>query len=136
MKKKYLSALASVLCSAALAVSLSGCGSGASNSEGNNAPAEQEQTQVTADQVESNLQGSWNAADGLSITTFNGGNFTMESTEGGPTFEGTYEIDTEGSTVKCTIVASDGNLAVTFPYKMDGDAFKLYKKDGSEMTKA
>ncbi len=91
-----------------------------------------EEKVLTADDVETALQGAWDAPNGTGTFTFTNGTLTIESQ--GSSLSGSYEIDTEGSQINASLDASNGTVQIAIPYTYD-DTLKIYNNNQEELTK-
>ena len=80
---------------------------------------EEADTELSEEEIDEQLQGEWvlNAGQG-SVFSFDDGVMTVESD--GMTLTGTYDINTEDSTINGHFKTNDGQIAnVHLPYKID-----------------
>ena len=80
--------------------------------------------EVSADDVDAALQGSWQmGTDGT--WTFDQGAITFEGN--GASLSGTYEVDVDKSAIKGHLEASDGTVNITLPFEYDGKTLKVFR---------
>lgn len=84
--------------------------------------------------VDAQLQGEWMADEASGFSFHDGAVYLGQ--DGEEQLSGEYTINEADSTIDCTLHASDGDLSVSLPYKVEDGAFHLYKNgDGDEMTR-
>lgn len=93
--------------------------------------ASEEKEEVTADVIDTALQGTWSIAGG----SFNFHNGNVDLLSQGQTVPGTYEINTSESVINGTFQANDGNLSITLPYSYSDGVLTILNNEGEVLTK-
>lgn len=90
------------------------------------APAE-----VTPEEIEELLQGTWTLPGGS--FTFDNGSISVDA--GTAVMNGTYTINTADATIDASIQASDGSVAIHLPYTYENGTLTLFNNNGTALTK-
>ena len=86
---------------------------------------------VDADTIDAALQGSWTVGGG----TFDFNSGAVVITNQGQVMTGTYEIDTENSSIKGSFTATNGVVNITMPYKYADGTLNVYNNAGEALEK-
>lgn len=87
---------------------------------------------MSADEVEEALQGTW-ALQNSNFFTFEDGKISIVT--GGTTMNGTYKVNTDSCNIDAELVASNGNVTIHMPYGMEGDTFTVYNNQNEALVK-
>ena len=89
--------------------------------------------EITPEEIDSLLQGTWKLSDDTGEMAFDNGTFVI--TSGGQMMEGTYEVNTEESAVIGHIETSENTLKITIPYTYEDGVLKIFNNRNVEFTK-
>lgn len=103
-------------------------------SESSSASSSETSTDVSADEINAALQGTWQIEGAeTGYFTFDQWSLTVDSSAA--SMSGTYEIDADSSSIIGHLETSDGTVKVTIPYEYDGTSLKIFNNQGAEMTR-
>lgn len=131
--------VASILFVIILAMSLCACeasgGSASGSSESNehdSSTSSVTATGASADTIDATLQGSWTVGD---QGTFSFEQGSVEVDTSGTLISGTYDIETDSSTIICHLAASNGTVKIKIPYEYADNTLKLFNNKGEELER-
>ena len=97
------------------------------------APEAEPAVSVSAEDIDSLLQGAWALEGSADTMSFEDGKVVISGS--GQMLSGSYEVDTEESAVIGHIETSDATLKITIPYSYEDGVLKIFNNRGAEMFK-
>jgi hypothetical protein len=101
------------------------------------AEAPAEEVPVTAETIDSLLQGEWIIYDnqgGQNAFAFHAGDFTVYQS-GIQLMNGTYEVKAEEQSITASLKATDGTVSITLPYTYENGELQIFNNAGEALIK-